>query len=77
MALPSNHQLYHLTRVDQDFVIFKSETNLFRIRRAQLYLVKRSVEQIFIGCPEKERKTNKDVIKAETIFENTLSSKGK
>lgn len=51
--------------------MFKSETNLFRIRRAQLYLVKKSLENIFIDCPEKERKTNKD----KTILQNTCHQK--
>lgn len=55
--------------------MFKSETNLFRIRQAQLYLVKRSLKKIFIDCPEKERKTIKDETKAETILENSCHQK--
>lgn len=68
-------KLYHQTRVDQDLFMFKSETNLFRIRQAQLYLVKRSFEKIFIDCPEKECKTDKDETKAKTILENTCPQK--
>lgn len=55
--------------------MFKSETNLFRIRRDQLYSVKKSFEKIFIDCPEKECKTYKDETKAETILENTCHQK--
>ncbi|XP_054279172.1 uncharacterized protein LOC128997557 [Macrosteles quadrilineatus] len=59
------------TRIDNDFVMFKHETNSDMLELNTL--VKESFERDFIDCPIKESNKSDEEVRAEKILENTCS----